>query len=126
MRISFSAILIASACAAGLAGCESTKPSGRAASTSAPLLAADAAIAAGISTQEATAAARLYTAKCMRCHKSYDPVGYSDAEWRSWMIKMSRKARLTSEQAELLGRYLEAFRTAASPAGGKTGFGQPD
>ena len=56
---------------------------------------------------------KLYTAKCARCHKFYDPAKYSDAKWREWMDKMSKKAKLKPEQKEILSEYLESFRTAA-------------
>jgi cytochrome c5 len=95
----------------GLAGCRSAPPSGHPASSSAPVLDAAAAQAAGLSVQEADEAARLYTAKCARCHKFYDPVTYNDTEWRIWMAKMSKKARLKPGQDQLLSRYLECFRT---------------
>lgn len=68
--------------------------------------------AAGLSVQEISDATRLYVAKCARCHKFYNPAEYGDAEWHSWMTKMSRKARLKQDQQDLLSRYLEAFRTA--------------
>jgi hypothetical protein len=55
-------------------------------------------------------ARRLYVAKCARCHKLYDPAGYVDAEWRDWMVKMSRKAKLKPDQEALLSRYLETLR----------------
>jgi hypothetical protein len=64
----------------------------------------------GFSAGGLRAARSLYSAKCLRCHKSYDPAGYSDAAWRSWMAKMSRKARLKPDEAVLLERYLGAFR----------------
>src|SRR5438876_12431426 len=73
MRFCWFSILIAGACAAGLAGCRSPTPGGRTARSSAPMLTAAAADRAGLSTQEAGDADRLYTAKCMRCHKSYVP-----------------------------------------------------
>jgi hypothetical protein len=54
---------------------------------------------------------RLYVNKCARCHKLYDPANYSETEWREWIDKMSRKAKLKSEQEELLSRYLDTLRT---------------
>ena len=108
MRIFLFAIL--SCVTMGLSGCQSTPPSGHNASSSAPVLDAAAAQAAGLSVQEADEAARLYTAKCARCHKFYDPASYNDPEWRAWMTKMSKKARLKPGQDQLLSRYLECFR----------------
>ncbi len=50
-------------------------------------------------------AAQLYLTTCARCHKLYDPRRYSEAEWQSWMHKMSRKARLTPEEENLLSEW---------------------
>jgi hypothetical protein len=78
---------------------------------SAPVLDEDVARRAGLSSSEVNDANRLYTAKCMRCHKSYEPAAYSQPEWKSWMIKMRKKAHLGSEQDHLLSRYLDAYRS---------------
>ena len=58
-----------------------------------------------------TRAADLYVTKCAKCHRFYDPLPYPAPEWNRWMTKMSRKAKLTEDEAKLLGRYLAAFRT---------------
>ena len=65
---------------------------------------------AGMSSEAISQATKLYTLKCARCHKFYDPADYNDAAWQSWMAKMSKKARLKPDQEQLLSRYLEAFR----------------
>ena len=67
---------------------------------------------AGLSADDIAQGAKLHTAKCARCHKFYDPAAYSDAEWRLWMTKMAKKARLTPDQEAVLSRYLHAFRAA--------------
>lgn len=60
---------------------------------------------------EAAIAHKMYVAKCAKCHKFHDPVRYSDEEWRMWMRKMIKKAKLTEEQAKMLSRYIdETFR----------------
>jgi len=59
---------------------------------------------------DTTAARRLYRTKCLRCHKEYNPANYSDAAWRDWMDRMSRKAKLKPDQKELLTRYLDDVR----------------
>ncbi len=70
------------------------------------------AVAVDSPTDEASVARRLYIAKCAKCHKFYDPAKYSDAEWHKWMLKMSRKSKLTPEQEEMLSRYIEdTFRS---------------
>ena len=50
---------------------------------------------------------KLYVAKCAKCHKFYDPAKYADAEWATWMAKMSRKARLKPDQQALVSQYVE-------------------
>jgi cytochrome c553 len=53
---------------------------------------------------------KLYTAKCARCHKFYDPTGYDDKAWESWMHKMRDKAKLSDEQYGRLSAYLQSLR----------------
>jgi|SRR4051794_22389166 hypothetical protein len=52
---------------------------------------------------------QVYIAKCARCHKLYDPKRYNDEEWRTWMGKMSRKAKLTPEQEQQVSAYVAEF-----------------
>ena len=91
-----------------LVGCRSSGPVAR--TETSPVAAAESHITGSLSAEELRRASSLYTVKCARCHKFYNPADYSDAEWRAWMMKMSRKARLKPEQAQLLSRYLETFR----------------
>jgi len=67
-------------------------------------------VTAGLSEAEIGQAVKLCTAKCLRCHALYDPAAYTDTEWHSWTEKMTTKAHLKPQQAELLWRYLGAFR----------------
>ena len=53
---------------------------------------------------------QLYISKCARCHKFHHLANYNDADWQKWFGKMSRKARLSSPEHELLSKYLAAFR----------------
>jgi hypothetical protein len=63
---------------------------------------------------ETAAAHKLYVTKCAKCHKFYEPARYSDEDWKIWMGKMSKKAKLSGYQAEILSRYIdETFRNAA-------------
>ena len=63
---------------------------------------------AGVVPDDETSTARkLYVAKCAKCHKFYDPAKYSDEEWHKWMVKMSKKSKLTPEQSEILSRYID-------------------
>jgi mono/diheme cytochrome c family protein len=50
---------------------------------------------------------QIYVAKCAKCHKFYDPANYSDQEWKIWMQKMSRKAKLKPEQEKALTQYID-------------------
>ena len=63
-----------------------------------------------LAVKEITAAQKLYVAKCAKCHKFYEPMNYSEADWGKWMEKMSVKSKLKGEQAGLLARYLDAYR----------------
>src|SRR2546430_2114623 len=67
-----------------------------------PPQAAASGVPGGLAAPEIADARKLYASKCARCHKFYDPLDYGDAEWRAWMRKMTKKARLKPEQAELL------------------------
>ncbi len=121
MRAGCYLVLLVAAAAAGLSGCQSSPSSGPAWGSSIPRLDAASASAAGLSAEQATEAASLYTGKCIRCHKSYDPARYSGPLWHSWMNKMSKKARLNPPQAELLSRYLDAYRASAGAGDEKAG-----
>jgi hypothetical protein len=95
--------------AVAFVGCQSSAGGGDAKGR-VPVLSPEKASAAGLSSQELSNAARLCATKCVRCHKFYGPAAYSEPEWRRWMHKMSKKAKLNPAQEELLSRYLEAFR----------------
>lgn len=95
----------------------------------AALAAVAAAGAAEFSEKELVAARKLYNAKCAKCHKFYHPADYTDAEWRKWMLKMSRKSKLQPAETELLSRYLDTFRAQQGtnmPAGPGKSRGQHD
>ena len=91
--------------------CAAAGPSRKQASANAPVVSVEAAQVAGLSVQELSEATKLYTTKCMRCHKSYEPRVYEQNQWETWMGKMRKKAHLTPEQEKLLSRYLGAYRT---------------
>jgi hypothetical protein len=72
-------------------------------------------VAAGaedLSVKETKTARKLYHAKCAKCHKLYDPLEYNAEEWQTWMGKMTRKAKLKPDQAELVSRYLDTVRAS--------------
>lgn len=66
--------------------------------------------AGGLTDQELQAGQKLYVAKCAKCHQFHDPKAYAEADWRGWMLKMAKKAKLKNDQAELLTKYLNAYR----------------
>ena len=104
-------LLLVAVTGAGLASCASSRDNRRPLAGSLPVPSPDAALAAGLSPARAQEGRRLYDAKCLRCHKSYDPHSYSGPQWDSWMTKMSRKAHLDPWQQDLLLRYLGAVRS---------------
>lgn len=63
-----------------------------------------------LSLKENEAGKKLYTAKCAKCHKFYDPNAYSQAEWNVWMGKMRKKSKLKPDQFEILSRYIDTLR----------------
>jgi cytochrome c5 len=73
------------------------------------------------STNEFGAARELYVARCASCHahklEPIKPDKFTEAKWKEWMQKMAPIAKLSPEQAGLVGRYLEAVRAgkAARP-----------
>lgn len=111
----YSILLAAALSGGGLASCANSARGARGASDPAPVADTAAVQAAGLTAGRAGEARKLYTAKCIRCHKAYDPRAYTDTQWTAWMSKMSGKAHLDSAQRELLSRYLEAVRTSPAP-----------
>lgn len=106
--------LLTSLCAVVLAvaafGCRTTTDAVKASSKPTLRLDARPTPRAGLSAEEIRKGAKLSLGKCVRCHQLYDPKAYQDAEWRTWIAKMSRKAHLKPNQEELLSRYFEAFK----------------
>lgn len=110
MRLRYATLV--GAAAVVLAGCI-TGPLGSDAIVPAPAEAALAAERSGMRPAEISRAADLYLLKCAKCHKFYDPASYPDAEWSTWMKKMSKKSHLQSDEEDLLTRYLNASRHSA-------------
>lgn len=113
MRLFLLTITVFLAFGAGLAGCRTSLPNGRVAGNTFPTLDAASSSVMGLSTDEVSRAVRLGDAKCVRCHKFYDPTAYTDVEWQTWMNKMSKKAHLADDQRELLARYFAVIRASA-------------
>ena len=66
--------------------------------------------------QDEASARKLYLGKCAKCHKLYNPAQYNDARWNVWMSKMSKKAKLSTEQERLLTAYIAKTLRSAEPA----------
>ncbi|HWW00588.1 MAG TPA: hypothetical protein VNZ64_12895 [Candidatus Acidoferrum sp.] len=73
------------------------------------------ATAGELATNQTAAARKLYLNRCAKCHKLYDPSKYSDEKWRTWMEKMSRKARLQPQQQEAVSSYIETALRRPTP-----------
>src|SRR5215467_2420045 len=95
---------------AGLACRADSAHRGRESKSRLPAVDAATAQRACLKSDQLDEASNLHTAKCLRCHKPYDPRSYSESQWQTWMSKMSRKARLDTAQEDLLSRYLKAVR----------------
>lgn len=67
-------------------------------------------VAVAATPEEEAAGRKVYTGKCARCHKLYEPGRYDDKSWDSWMTKMRDKAKLKDDQYQQLTAYLEALR----------------
>ena len=70
--------------------------------------------AAELSPKQAIDARKLYLTKCSKCHELYDPKGYSNEEWDTWMLKMKKKSKLKDEQYELLKSYTASLRAGSA------------
>lgn len=49
---------------------------------------------------------RIYTDKCSGCHGVKNPAHYTAIQWESIMVKMGKKAKLKTEEFEVISRYL--------------------
>lgn len=106
LLIEFFALMLA---ALACNGCAGARPESRSSSFPPPPT-TQPGVPVGLAAPEIAGARKLYVSKCARCHKFYNPLDYGDTEWRAWMRKMTKKARLKPDQAELLARYLDAVR----------------
>jgi hypothetical protein len=110
MQSAFLASLGAVLLAVAASGCQTTTDDVKASSKPTLRLDARPTPRGGLSADEIRMGAKLALNKCVRCHQLYDATAYQEAEWRAWMVMMSRKAHLKPDQEELLLRYFEGFR----------------
>jgi hypothetical protein len=68
-------------------------------------------VADPLSKQDKAAGKKIYDSKCVKCHRPYDPRDYREEEWRLWIAKMSKKAKLKPQPEKLLNRYLDVYRS---------------
>lgn len=61
---------------------------------------------ATVSNAQFTAGKTLYTAKCGRCHKLYNPNRGNMTQWTKWINRMAPKAKLTAEEKQLVTDYV--------------------
>lgn len=77
--------------------------------------------AADLAPDDFAAAKKIYTSKCARCHKFYEPSQYNDQEWSLWMNKMRKKARLNPKDYGLVLQFTEQMRKGEDKGVGPTG-----
>ena len=50
----------------------------------------------------------IYSTSCTKCHSIDPPEKYTKAEWNKILPRMSKKAKLTASDSEILGVYIFA------------------
>jgi mono/diheme cytochrome c family protein len=61
----------------------------------------------------------IYITRCARCHSPEPVTGYTEAQWRETLPRMSHEAMLTSQEATDVRDYVMAtLRAVADAAGG--------
>jgi len=53
----------------------------------------------------------VFSGRCSECHQLFDPAGYPDDEWDSWLNKMVPKAKLKANETTALNEFLRTIRT---------------
>ncbi|HKW14377.1 MAG TPA: cytochrome c [Candidatus Krumholzibacteria bacterium] len=70
----------------------------------------------------------LYVDKCSGCHNLHIPAEHSPEEWKGYVAYMTADAKITSEQAGSIARYLAAASARArgmqTEEGGSTSVGR--
>ena len=55
-----------------------------------------------------TAVQALYTSKCGRCHKAYEPQSRNAGQWDYWLNRMKSAAKLTEAETADIRAFLQA------------------
>lgn len=55
----------------------------------------------------------VFVGRCSECHQLYDPSGYPDDEWDTWIGKMIPKAKLRRNEGELVQEFIKTVRVRA-------------
>lgn len=53
----------------------------------------------------------VFSGRCSECHQLFDPAGYPEDEWSSWIDKMIPKAKLKGQEAAALQEFIRTVRT---------------
>jgi len=61
-----------------------------------------------VAIEDLTAGRSAYVQKCAGCHNLYQPAKYAPASWPDVVAKMSKRAKLASEEQRLITSYLSA------------------
>lgn len=62
----------------------------------------------GASLENLTKGQTIYSTSCTKCHSIDPPEKYTKAEWDKILPRMSKKAKLTASDSEILGVYIFA------------------
>lgn len=53
----------------------------------------------------------IFSGHCSECHQLFDPAGYPDDEWNSWIDKMIPKAKLKGQEGAAVLEFIRTVRT---------------
>jgi len=53
----------------------------------------------------------IFSGHCSECHQLFDPAGYPDDEWNSWIDKMIPKAKLKGQESAAVLEFIRTVRT---------------
>ncbi|MBS1934892.1 MAG: hypothetical protein JST96_12900 [Bacteroidetes bacterium] len=68
----------------------------------------------GYSLNDLNEGKKIYEANCNKCHRYKAPESRDEAKWDDIIPKMAKKAKLSSDQQELVLKYVVTMSTAKS------------